>query len=180
MNNNFLPEDYKLPDTSGYMKLKEGENTFRVLSSAIIGYEYWNTSNKPVRSKKPVERTPDDIRIEKDGLPSKIKHFWAFVVWNYEAKAVQILEITQSTIQKGIKALVDNQRWGHPTGYDITITKSGEGFDTEYIVQGNPPLEKIDKDILSAYENKPVNLEALFTGENPFEVGYKPKEKNEK
>jgi hypothetical protein len=31
------------------------------------------------------------------GWPAK--HFWAFVVWNFEAKQVEILEITQVTIQ---------------------------------------------------------------------------------
>jgi hypothetical protein len=175
-NNTFLPSEYKIPDNSGYFKLKDGENTFRILSSAVIGWEYWTGSNKPVRSKKPFEGIPADIRFESSGLPSKIKHFWAFVVYNYEAKAIQILEITQSTIQGGIKAIVDKSNWGHPSGYDITITKKGEGFDTEYVVMPNPH-SLIDDKIKAALEAKPINLEALFAGDSPFEVGYKPNEK---
>jgi hypothetical protein len=52
-NNDFFPTaDYKVPVTSDYMKFQDGVNTFRVLSSAIIGYEYFNTENKPVRSEE--------------------------------------------------------------------------------------------------------------------------------
>ena len=52
----FLPENYKSPE-GNYMKLQDGENTFRVLSSAIVGWEYWNRDNKPVRSEKDFVQT---------------------------------------------------------------------------------------------------------------------------
>jgi len=168
MENQFLPENYKLPETSGYMRLKDGENTFRVLSSAIIGFEYWNENNKPIRSRKSPDHIPADIRLDKDGNPTKIKHFWAFVVWNYESKLIQILEITQSTIQSAIKALVDNKKWGTPKNYDITITRTGEGFDTEYNVMPNPHSD-IDSEIQTVYEAKVVNLDKLFDNGNPYE-----------
>lgn len=164
----FLPKEYKVPSNSNYMRLKDGENTFRVLSSAIIGWEYWNNDKKPVRSKERPTEIPDDIRVEKDGSYN-IKHFWAFVVWNYEDKKVQILEITQSSIQNAIKSsLVGNKRWGDPKKYDITITRSGTGFDTEYITQGNPPISEPDPKILNEYAKMSINLEALYAGDDPF------------
>ena len=155
----FLPENYKSPE-GNYMKLQDGENTFRVLSSAIVGWEYWNRDNKPVRSEKDFVQTPADIRME-DGKPSSIKHFWAFLVYNHRAEKQQILEITQSSIQNAIRALVQNPKWGDPKKYDITITRSGSGFDTEYTVMPNPHTE---------LEIKPinVNLNALYTGGDPF------------
>ena len=52
---------------------------------------------------------------------------------------VQVLEVTQVQIQGGIKALVDSKHWGDPKAYDITINRSGSGFDTEYIVNGVSP-----------------------------------------
>jgi len=126
----FLPENYEVPvSASNYTKLQDGENNIRVLSSAIIGYEYWNNENKPIRSKEYPKDTPD-IRLDKDGNPTRIKHFWAFVVWNYEQKRVQVLELTQKTLMGGIKALVDNEKWGDPKGYDLTITRIGEGLET--------------------------------------------------
>ena|SRR3990167_2389310 len=164
----FLPEDYKAPDSSNYLKFKDGENTIRVLSSAIIGYEYWTENNKPVRSREPFQGIPEDIRREKDGTPTRIKHFWAFVVWNYEAEKVQIAEITQSTIRKDIKALVDNKKWGDPKGYDITITRTGEGLDTDYAVMPNPH-SSLDPVIKAAYEQREINLEALYENGDPFQ-----------
>ena len=166
MENNFLPQGYKIPDTKGYMKIKEGENTIRILSSPVVGYEYWTNDVKPIRSKTQFKETPN-IRLDKDGNPTKIKHFWAFVVWNYEAGAVQILELTQSTIQSVIKALVDNKKWGDPKNYDITINRIGEGFDTEYSVVPNP-CTGLDQEILMQYAAKKINLEALYDGKNPF------------
>ena len=165
---NFLPPDYKVPSNSNYMKLKDGENTFRILSSAIIGWEYWNNDKKPVRLKERPTEIPDDIRVEADGSYS-IKHFWSFVVWNYDEKRVQILEITQSSIQNAIKSsLVGNKRWGYPKKYDITITRSGTGFDTEYITQGTPPISEPAPEILEKYEKMYINLEALYVGGDPF------------
>ena len=164
----FLPEGYVAPDNSGYMKLVPGENTFRVLSSAIIGYEYWNTENKPVRSPKPFSATPD-IRLDDNGNPSKIKHFWAFVVFNVEKQSIQILEITQASIQGAIKSIVDNKKWGDPKNYDITITKVGSGLDTEYSVMPNPHQD-FPKDIIADYESRKIDLTALYRGENPFEA----------
>ena len=38
----FLPDDYDVPNAAAnYMKFQQGTNKFRVLGSAIIGYELW-------------------------------------------------------------------------------------------------------------------------------------------
>src|SRR6266568_8756190 len=125
--NDFLPTGYEVPKSpSNYMRFEDGENTFRVLSSAIVGFEYWNTDKKPVRFKEAPEDMPANIQV-KNGVATKIKPFWAFVVWNYEDKMIQILEITQKTIMVAIKSLVENKKWGSPKGYDITVTRTGEG-----------------------------------------------------
>lgn len=167
MENSFLPQNYKLPDNTGYMKLKDGENTFRIMSSAITGYEYWTNANKPVRSRTPFKKTPD-IKLDQSGNPTKIKHFWAFVCWNYEAEAIQILEIAQATIQSAIKAIIDNNKWGDPHAFDLTISRVGEGFDTAYSVMPNPKSD-IPQDIKDKYLDAKINLNALYDGANPFQ-----------
>lgn len=165
--NEFLPEGYEVPVSGGgYMKLKMNDNLIRILSSAVVGYEYWNINNKPVRSKTPIEE-PQDIKLDKEGKPTKVKHFWAFVVWNYDTKNVEILQLTQSTVQSAITNLVKDEDWGDPKQYDIKITRTGEGFDTEYTVSPKP-AKPISDEILKKYNDKKINLEALFTGENPF------------
>ena len=162
MDNTFLPAGEKAPE-GNYMRFKEGENTFRVLSSAVIGYEYWNKDNKPVRLKKQPTSTPADIRIDGD-KPISIKYFWAFVVYNYKAEKKQILEITQSSLQNAIRALCENAKWGDPKGYDITVGRAGSGLETEYTLMPSPhsafPVDLI------GVEN--INLEALFSGNDPF------------
>src|SRR3990167_5175638 len=164
--NTFLPPSYEIPASpSNYTKFKPGLNRIRVLSSAIVGYEYFTTENKPVRSPEPFEDMPTNI---KEG--GKIKPFWAFVVWNYDQHTVQILEVTQISIMRAMKSLVENSKWGDPKQYDIAITKTGENLDTEYNVQAEPPIGNTDINILDAYRMKPVNLEALYDGANPFEA----------
>lgn len=172
MDNGFLPDGYKVPVNSNYMKFQEGENTFRVLSPAVVGYEYWNTKDEAVRSQKGFNGVPADIRYEEDkktgeSKPSRIKHFWAFAVWNVEAKKVQILQITQQGVMDALKALVDNKKWGNPSGYDITVKRSGSGFDTEYQVMPNPHAP-IPEEASEAFASMTVNLNALFNGGDPF------------
>jgi hypothetical protein len=163
MTNDFFPtEDYKVPTTSNYLKFKEGSTTFRVLSSAIVGYEYFNTDNKPIRSMEMFEETP--------GLKAgnRINHFWAFVVWNYEDSRMQILELTQKSIMTAMKALIDNPKWGNPKNYDITITRKGSTMqDTEYTVMPNPSTQ-LEEGIKNQYESKVINLDALYSGNDPF------------
>lgn len=170
MNNtqidSFFPsENYAIPETSNYMNLKaEGAHKFRVLSSAIVGYEYFNNENKPIRSRTPFEETQG---IKKDG---RVSHFWAFLVWNYDAKRIQILELAQKTIQTQMKAYIENPDWGNPKTYDITINRKGTTKnDTEYTVMPSPH-KALDPEIQKQLENTKVDLSALYEGLDPFTV----------
>lgn len=164
---NFLPTDYKeVPQApSNYMKFKPGPNRFRILSHAIVGYEYWNMLNKPVRQRQKFDTIPADIKIQ-NGKVTDVRHFWAFVVWNYEAKMIQILEIIQASIQRQMKIKIDN-RGGDATGYDFIVTRSGEGMDTEYDVDTGE-REPVSDEIMKQYQSKNINLEALYNGGDPF------------
>jgi hypothetical protein len=165
MDKGFLPEGYKAP-VGDYMKFEDGETTFRVMSSAIVGYSYWTSDDKPVRMRKEPLSTPADIRV-KDGKPERVKHFWAFVVWNVEAQKIQILEVVQQTIQAAIKAYVANKKWGDPKGYDITVKREGSGFDTEYTIMANPHTP-VDPAAAEAFKARHVNLQALYDNGDPF------------
>lgn len=156
---NFLPDDYLIPSTSNFMKFNEGENTFRVLSYAIIGWEYFKSDNKPVRQRESFETIPSDIK--KDG---RVKPFWAFVVYNYEAKRVQILELTQKGIMKTIQGYTKNHKWGNPKEYDFIVSKEGSGLDTEYSTTVNPKSPAPEVSIPQ------FDLNALYEGKDPFEA----------
>lgn len=163
----FLPQDYKIPDaTTGYMRLQQGKNKFRVVSSAIIGNEFWITKEDGKRS--PVrKRMNEQINISEIEEDEQIKHFWAFIVWNYDTNSLQILELTQKSLQKAIKAYVDNEDYGDPKGYDITITRDGEKLNTEYSVIASPP-KPLNQEIKKLVDTTPINLEALYEGGDPF------------
>jgi hypothetical protein len=161
----FLPDVYRTPECN-YAKFKQGENNFRILGSAIVGFEYWNQQNKPVRSATPFVTTPPDIREDEEGKVS-IKHFWMFPIWSYDNQKIQIMEVTQKGIQEAIKALVTNKKWGDPTGYDITVTKEGTGFDTTYQVVPNPH-SPLDASIAAAWLAIKLNLPAVYEGGDPF------------
>lgn len=168
MDNGFLPEGYAVPKSGGqYMKFKDGANKFRILASPIMGWQYWTQENKAVRLRKAPVGQPLDLRQNDDGSYDRIKHFWAVPVWNYAESAVQILEITQATIQAGITDLVQSEDWGNPRGYDITINRKGEKLNTEYTVQPSPH-KPLDEKISADFESKKLNLDALFEGGDPF------------
>jgi hypothetical protein len=166
MSNDFLPENYEAPKSGGgnYYKLQQGDNRFRILSKPIIGWLDWSVDNKPIRTRS-TEPKPQPINAAKS-----VKHFWAFVVWNYESSVLQILEVTQSGIQNGIQTLARDPDWGSPFGYDICINKSGQDKETRYAVSPKPH-KPLSKDIDAALLETPIELEQLFVGGDPFNKG---------
>ncbi len=170
----FLPSNYEPPAQGGnYMRLAEGKNKFRVLSQAVVGNVFWmsqGTTRKPVRRRVDEEIQASELGLDKHGQREKVKHFWAFAVWNYHASSVQILEITQSSIREGIQALCEDGDWGDPSGYDISVSKKGTGLETEYAVTPSNP-SPTPKAILDAYAAAAPNLDALFTVADPFASG---------
>lgn len=166
----FLQDDYEVPSaSSGYMKFQTGDNTFRILSKPIIGWEYWNLEGKPIRIEGVEQPKVDQklIKPEKDGKRN-LKHFWAMIVWNHEKGEINILEITQSSIQKAIKNHVKDDAWGAPYDYDFKVTKSEKNGKTEYAIMARPKA-KITSEIIAAFNERQIDLHALLEGKNPFQ-----------
>jgi len=173
--NDFLPDSYSVPTATGnYMKLQVGDNHFRILSSPILGTEYWVTDEQnkrhPKRLRMGVPVPVDELENNpKTGKPEIAKHFWAMSVWNYATNRVEILELTQKGLQIAIRALSKNPKWGNCKNYDLHVTRTGEGIETEYLLTPDPatPLSEEQK---TAIARTPVNLEALFDNGDPFAV----------
>lgn len=159
--NNFLPQGYEAPKSnSRYLKFKDGDNVFRILAPAVLGWEDWE-EKQPIRTPY-AEQKPRPIDPKR-----AVKHFWAFPVWDYAEKVIKILEITQSTIQEAIFELHKDEQWGDPTGYDINIRKSGKDLETKYSVIPRPP-RPVHPEIVKIFEQTPLDLNQLFTGGDPF------------
>lgn len=165
---NFLPDNYvePKPSNTNYLKLQDGENRFRILSKPIVGFEDWTLDRKVFRFK--MEDQPEKPLV--DGNPVKI--FWAMIVWNVKLGKIQIFQPTQKTIHGRIKELCNDEDWGVPINYDIKISKSGTDKLTKYIVN---PCSKtpVSQDILKAFKDTPIQLEALFINADPFKLDYK-------
>ncbi len=165
----FLPTDYEPPQTGNYMRLQIGDNRFRILGAAIVGHMFWQTDNsgnrRPVRRRMDEDIEEHEIEIGNDGKPERVKHFWAFPVWN--GHQVQILEITQRTVQDALRSLDESPDWGDPAGYDVTVTRKGSGLDTEYAVLPAPKAP-MPQDATAAYAAAGLDLDLLFSGDDPF------------
>ena len=173
----FLPTDYQLPTaTNNYMKLQPGSNRFRITGSfsatpptAIMGWLAWKEEEgKRMPCRFRMADKPTAGSFDEDP-----KHMWAMTVLNLTDSAnpqFQILELTQKTIHDELTKLFNDDDWGTPcgnAGYDIEIFRIGEGKDTKY--QTNPkPRAALNGEVLALV--RPCNLDALFDGEDPFEL----------
>lgn len=163
----FLPADYELKETgSDFMKFEDGENKFRVLTDAVIGVEGWKDKKPFRRAGVKANIDPSEVDIdEKYGKP-KINSFWAFMVYSYPDEKVMLLQIKQKTIQKAIMAYATDADWGHPSGYDLTVTREDNGGRVSYSVKPHPikPLAKIVQTVVNEALpnfdiNKALNIE---------------------
>lgn len=158
--NDFLPGGYKVPEKpSDYLKLTEGTHKFRILTSPILGWEVWDkTGDKPQ-----VKRYAYDAQH-----PADAKHIWGIVVYNYEIKRVQLLSISQSTIQEDLRALASNEDWGTPLNYDITILRTGKTMnDTKYSITPSPK-KPITAEMKKAFDESGADLQRWIDGGEAF------------
>jgi hypothetical protein len=173
----FLPTGYKDPSGgSNYMTFAQGANKIRLISDAVMGWEYWTEidgKRRPIRVQS-LKDVPVEFRNPVDPKNNP-KFFWAMAVWNYAEEKAQLLQIKQSTIRGMIESFYNNPDWGDPKEYDITITKKGEDLATEYSAVPSPkkPFDTTEKYIPVA------NLQAWMEGGDPFssEVVGEPEEK---
>lgn len=168
----FLPPNSEEPQKpSDYTKFAENSTTkLRIFDSAITGTRYWvkgeGPNNKPVRVKEMLEVVPPEAVPDKYGR--YMFYFWAFKVYNYDLGMMQICDVHQSSIKDGIESYINQEEYGEPTSYDIKIVRDDSGDIVQYDVIALPPTD-VSLEAANAYAAKPINLEALFAGGNPFE-----------
>ena len=185
---NPLSVDYEEPiEYSNYMKMEEGENKFRILSEGIVGTEYWEIyedengkeKKRPLRILEGRKIDMSEITLDWESTP---KIFEAYFVYNYKAQKIQILNVTQKSITRGIRKFTKDESWGSPINYDLVITKtvgSNPRYDTSYSVIAKPPFV-LDSYIRQQWEQSGFSknyLYLLFAGLDPFTVREEMKEK---
>lgn len=161
-----LPKgDEYLEDKKGYLKLSTLEkkgSILRFVSQPIAGWVVWSEGN-------PHRFHPDNKPFKFTNPKEKPKKFWTYHVWSYEKQDLFIWEITQATILTSLRALEKDPEWGEITNYDIEIIRKGEGMKSDYTI--NPVIKSpLDEKIKKSIKQRPVALEALYSGLNPWEV----------
>lgn len=165
----------EVTEGSGKSKRTFQRFKFRVLGKAISGVVAWTADEKPARFKSEAD-IPSDFnwRLHKDGAHAGKRElpraFWAFAVWDYEASEVKVYEVTQKGLRDAIGAYARKPEWGSPEGYDLTIERSGKGFDTKYAVtvsSKTPPPEEAVKAYV-ALVSAGFDLSRLFDWGDPF------------
>ncbi len=171
-----LPEGHEKVGKGNYMEWQDGENIFRVLKEPISGFVYWTDPDGKIIPKgkqggkgstphkfKRLDKVPMEARGATDV-------FIAAIVWNYAIEKVQILDFKQKTIVPRFDRWSETKDWADFTTYDITVhrTKTGSrAKDVEYDTDKSLPAP-VSKEILKAYEESNINLEALYAGDDPF------------
>jgi len=163
-----LPKDVTIPSSSQFMKFKEGQNKFRILSDVTTGWEGWK-DKKPFRHEGDTCKIkPEQVDTNKFGNPA-ISYFWAMAVYNYQEKKVQVLEITQKSIMEQLYSYEQNDEWGDLKNYDVSVNRKEESNKTKYTVQAIPP-KPLATDIAQAYKESDVDIKKLFDGEYPMPI----------
>lgn len=166
--NTFAPEGYEVKTGAGdFFKLKSGANKFRILTDSVVGKEGWK-DNKPFRRAHGLEITDDEVDTDEKTGRAKINEFMAMYIYSHDEGKVMIASFTQASIKKGILALATDEEWGHPSEYDITITKTGDGFQSKYSITPSPkkPLAKTVLAIVGAEEENFDLIKALSVEED--------------
>lgn len=173
-----LPTDTRgAAASSQYLKLEQGQTELLIVGEVITGYQYWKQDGGAVRSRDVFEEPLDGVRLkdkkDKQGNvigkePEKQQFYWAMPVYNFKTSAFELAQITQKGIRDELLAFQNNADWGNPVGrYTFTISKSGEGFKTEYKVMANPVTEAkkaVIDEIMAKYAENPMDVEGSLFG----------------
>lgn len=143
----------------------DGEKRLRFFGAGITGWEAWTSDNKPVRWEIKPDEFPSNIRRDDGNV--NCKRFLSGLVYDYEDSSFKILNITQRTLMDQLFRFMKDSDYGDPSGYDIKISKTGEGLKTVYTLVAAPP-KPVTKEVASAYEEVTCNLNALFDGDDPW------------
>lgn len=168
MNTN---DKFPISSESPYFKLNEGTNRIRIMDAfPLTGWQYFeDTENgrKPVRVPT---QDKDQIPKEKfttDNWQDKAQEFWAFPVYNLDASKFQVWLLTQINLRRDLKNILENQKFGRLTNYDLNVKKTIDGKKTSYTVVADPPTD-LPKELKEEFNNLGVTMGALYVSGHPM------------
>lgn len=164
-------QNYREPQAqSQYFKMKEeGSYLLRILTKKEDVLAYWvdfSQKEDGTFSKNIYPYQEDGNKPSEASKEAKLN--WALAIFNKDTNQVQIWEISQKSIKNFLLSIVRGKIKNDYTKFDIQITKTGKGLDTEYsLLTGD--TESLNTEELDIINNTKYNLKAMEKGENPFE-----------
>ena len=176
----------------GYLnpsKIQSGTSVrFALLEETPLEFfEVWGEAQdgsvKPFRFTD--EPTPEDIetefgsdysrRLNRDGTaPEPAKFAIAVPVYNHDAGSVQVLQISQKSINRELDSISQMEDYANLLEWNFVLSKEGNGLNTEYSLRA-VPRKKGSNDVLQeAWEEAQsggFDIGRLLTGGNPFKEG---------
>ena len=118
------------PQESQWLTLEEGVTTIRILSHSYAFKSHYIKSEK-----KSYDCTGDTSTCEWCQKSNRPRGRWAYIVLVRDSKepVAKVVEFGWSVFET-ILALAKDKDYGDPRGYDLKITKTGTGLDTNYTV----------------------------------------------
>ena len=147
--------------TAEYLKLKSSPSgemvSFVILSTPVLGWEYWDTSGKVHRSLTEWQSTPSDCATNEEG---KVRHPYpviAFNVLDLEDMKCKVASFGQVTILRALKA--QGAAWGAALldrTMCINITGKSTGRKVDYTLVAGPFRQVVPPDALQAAANTDI------------------------
>lgn len=172
-----LPQDTRGEAAgSGYFKAEQGQTEILIVGPVVTGYQYWTDAGverSPEVFEEPLQGVRQRDKKDKDGNvvgkeDEKQQFYWAMPLYNFKTEKFEIAQFTQKGIREDLLAYQQNDNYGDPTGkYTLTISKSGEGFKTEYKVMANPVNDEKKAQIaaiMEKYNASPIDVYANLFG----------------
>jgi hypothetical protein len=181
------------------MKLQTGQNTFRILSVLVEGYQVFDKQNKPhnrkiVRDSNGSVVKDSEFRKEEleafDARKRKVKdmagneiegsydvrYFWQMFVWNWKEAKFQCLVITQGRIIEAMKSTLQTESPKKKGDYPFADPSQYDfiiiksGEGLNTTYQvGKMDSEPLPKEIVDTWESITYDADAIFKGTYPFD-----------
>lgn len=151
-------------------KLPDGQPTrIRFFGEGITGHVAWTVNRKPLRWEVLPDVLPESVKPDDNG-DRTAKFFLCGICWDYTAECFRVVEITQKGIIGEIQKYCADEDYGDPSGYDISITRTGSGLDTKYEVTVKPP-KPVSAELKAKFAELDWDLNNLLHGLHPWSDG---------
>lgn len=144
---------YEAPSSpSLFIKLENGENRIRLVSKP----ENYQVHNQKIEGKfRSVKCEGTDCKLCAEGNKPRDRYAW--VVLDRSDGQVKVYECGWMVFEQVLN-LARDEDYGDPTQYDLKITKTGEGLDTNYTVIAVPKKTALTAEEKEKLEEANINL----------------------